>query len=209
VQAVPFTFAAPLTPTPSFESDVLRVRWKLTFWLDASGLDPHVDVPGYVPLLESNLSPADLALAVQFAGLDGGRPYSIWVQQAPLLAGAPFNGRMDSTEQLDPGRTRLELRLDVVSSTDDGSGAVLRGQLGVLPLTLGSYRRREYSGERSNARFGQAGYWRYSFSGFVPNESVVTAVLPQGGAKASLDLVISRPLIPDCHLARPVFIASR
>ncbi len=210
LQAVPFTFSAPPSPSPSFESDVIRVRWKLTFWLDMSGLDPHIDVSIYVPLLASSLSPADPAMAVQFAGVEGGRPYSIWLQQPPLLAGAPFSGLIDATEQLDPGRTRLELRLDVVSSTDDGTGAVLLAQLGVLPLT-----HRHVSSSRVLWRAGLMpgpagpGYWRYSFSGFVPNEPVVTAVLPHGGAKASLDLVISRPLIPDRHLARPVVIASR
>lgn len=175
-----------------------------------SGLDPHVDVPIYVPLLASSLSPSDPALAQQFAGTDGGRPFSIWLQPAPLLAGVPFGGLIDAAEPLDVGRSRVDLKLDVLSTTDDGAGAVLLAQLGVLPST-----HRHVSSSRVLWRAalvpGPAGpgYWRYSFSGFVPNEPVVTAVLPHGGAKALLDVVISRPLIPDRHLARPVAIMSR
>lgn len=199
-QSVPFSFPASPSLEPSFESDIIRARWKLTFWLDVSGIDPHVEVPIYVPLLGAGLAagPPDGTLIGQFPGNDGGRPFAIWLQPSPLLIGTPFNGLVDAAEQFDLGLSRAELKLDVVSTTDDGAGGVLLAQLGVLLSA-----RRHVSISRVLWRTALvpvsagAGYWRYSFSGVVPNEAVVTAVLPHGGAKATLDIVVSRALRRD------------
>lgn len=209
-------FQVPPNVLPSLESGVLRVRWKLAAWIDVGGRDPQFEQALIVPLTAAALpSMASLGMAEQVQSVTGGQPVGFWAQPAPLRAGQPFSGVVDVTTPLDPGGTRIELKLHVSTLSGSGPGvASVAGDTIMAELGWSNTSRRPVTEDKTLWRGGLSetapvsGWRRYAFSGQLPLAPIVTATFPHGAASAMLDVVVSRRLRPDQHITRPVAIVT-
>ncbi|MDQ3492103.1 MAG: sporulation protein [Chloroflexota bacterium] len=207
----PLAFDLPADALPSFESGILRLTWRLSVAIDASGRDPSVERDIHVPLTEQAPQAGDAtALMERFAGSADGTPFAILLDPRPLVPGGAFRGAIETSEQLDPARTRLEIKLLI--STDYSSGGF---DVGIdLPggVRMESRARRAVSEQRAIWK-GQLtgseaadGVRRYPFAGQLPDDPVATLVLPHGSSRAIVDVIVDRRMRPDRHLSRPVAI---
>lgn len=206
-----FTLRVPAEALPSFDSEVLRLRWVVRAWIDAGGVDPSTerDIVVAPPAGHSMVSTAALAATTS----DG--PAALSVDPLPIVVGQPFRGSIESPEQLDVGRTRIEIKQRIQTNTGMGGiGGMLEGVtvrvegVELLGGSKGVQRDRVlWTGQLTAAGAGQAGQ-RYEFSGQLPDAPVATVTLPHGSSTETLDLVISRRLLPDRHISRPVAIVS-
>ena len=206
-------FDVPPNAPPTFESRILRVRWSLAAWVDVGGRDPRVEQPVIVtvhPAALAGLGPA--AFQEYLPVTAGATPAGILVQPAPLRAGAPFSGAVDSAVPLDPGRTAVEVKLTIatlagsVESAGSSAGGYLLGKLG-MPSSADSGVSETSVLSRSGLMevAPPPGWRRYAFGGHLP-PGVFTAVFPHATATASVDVVVSRPMRRDDHIVRPVAI---
>ncbi len=203
----PFSFRLPAEAAASFDSDVLRMRWQLRAWMDVGGRDPSTERDVYVVLTREALRAPEAALQPTAGDAQG----QIYVEPVPIMAGQPFRGYVETTEQLDLRGVRVELKLH--AQTSGGTGAGIDISLNDSLVNLGGGRR-AVSGERivwtgglAGPTAGQAGN-RYEFGGALPPGPLVTLGLPHGYSSATLDIVISRRLMPDRHISRPVPIIN-
>jgi hypothetical protein len=201
----------PADALPSFETKILRVKWTLRAWVDVGGRDPETEQRLIVPLTTAQLNPADAATMgeqVQVAG--GAGQVSFWAQPAPLRAGAPFSGAIDTAAAIDLGSAHLELKLNVQTRMSGGvPGATLLAIGGLSSSAQDGINDSQILWRGSLTGGGTNGAWHRSlFSGQVPLEPIVTAIYPHGAATALLDLVTSKRLRPDAHLTRPVAIVT-
>ena len=212
-RALEVGFDVPPDAAPSFESGVLRVRWRLAAWVDVGGRDPRVEQLLVVPVQQAALAGLDpFAFQEQVPVIAAGAQAAIWVQPAPLRAAAPFSGVVDSAVPLDPGRTAVEIKLTVATlvGSAEGAGAsvggYLLGKVG-LPNSADSGVSETVVVSRSGIAevAPPPGWRRYAFGGQIP-PGVVTAVFPHAAATATVDVVVSRAMRRDDHIVRPVAI---
>ncbi len=57
-RAFPLEFAVPPDAAPTFESAVLRLRWRLAVWMDVGGRDPSLEQDVFVPVIADALAGA-------------------------------------------------------------------------------------------------------------------------------------------------------
>ena len=206
-------FDVPPNAAPSFESGILRVRWRLAAWLDVGGRDPRVEQPVIVPVHPAAVAGLGPAAFQEYLPVTAdATPAGILVQPAPLRAGAPFSGAVDSAVPLDLGRTAVEVRLTVatlvgsVEGAGSSAGGYLLGKLG-MPNTAES----GVSETSVLSRSGlmevppPPGWRRYAFGGHLP-PGVITAIFPHATATATVDVIVSRPMRRDDHIVRPIAI---
>ncbi|MBA2571158.1 MAG: sporulation protein [Chloroflexi bacterium] len=213
-RALPFEVSLPAGAPPTFDSGVLRVRWRASASIDIGhGIDPSVDQPILVPLSAAELASVDpAALAERHQGAEEGKPYTMSVEPRPFIAGAPFAGTLDAGESLDLSRIRVEVKL-VVST--EGSGGLGLGIALPTGVRIGHDARRGVTETRALWQGvltevpGADGTRRYGFSGQLPAEPVATIALPHGAATALVDVIVDRRMRRDGHFTRPVAIASR
>lgn len=204
----PFQFQLPAGALPSFESNVLRLRWFVRAWMDMGGKDPSAEREINVPLpVGAFQAPAEALAAISGDGTVG-----IAVDPAPIVAGQPFRGYVLSPEPLNLSSSRIEVKQKV--QTHQGGGAPgAHITVGGVDVQLGSghmpveEERVLWSAQLTSAGVAEGGH-RYDFNGQLPPDPLPTITLPHGSASASLDLVISRRLMPDRHVARPVAIVT-
>ena len=206
----PVELAVPATATPSFESRILHVRWKLAAWVDVGGRDPKAEQPIAVAMTAAQLAAGDAALmGPQVQVASDGQQASFWAQPAPLIAGAPFSGALDVMAALPLSDVRAELKLNVATRVGGGVPAATLLAIAGISSTSGKGDTDSqvlWSGGLTDG--GMVGAWhRYLFAGQVP-PGVVTSVFPHGSATATLDIVISRRLRRDSHITRPVAIVT-
>ncbi len=209
----PFAFSPPPDALPSFHSGILRLSWRLSVSIDVGGRDPSVEREILMPLTEQALQAGDpSALAELVTGSDDGKSFAISVDPRPLAPGSALRGAIETAEDLDPARSRVEIKLLV--STDYSSGGFNVGidlpggvRMESLARRAVSEQRTIWKGELAEAE-GEAvdGARRYAFAGELPDEAVATLVLPHGSARAIVDVIVDRRLRPDRHLTRPVAI---
>jgi hypothetical protein len=207
----PVEIVVPTTAAPSLETRILRVRWKLTTWIDVGGRDPQFEQALVVPLTMAQLDPGDAAaMGQQVQALADGQPVSFWSQPAPIRAGAPFSGAVDVMTPLSVSDSRVDLRLDVSTRMGGGlPGATLLGLAGFGSSSENGISESQVLWRGSLTDGGPAGAWhRYLYAGQLPLAPVVTAVFPHGVTTAVLDVVIGRRLRPDSHISRPVAIVT-
>ena len=207
----PIEIVVPANATPSLESAILRVRWKLVAWIDVGGRDPKSEVAIVVPLTAAQLNSGDVAsMGPQVQTTADGEPVTFWLQPAPILAGSPFSGAVDVMPPLDLSSARIELRLNVSTRMSGGlPGATLLGLAGFMSSSDDGIDESQVLWRGALTDGGPAGVWhRYLYSGQLPLAPVVTAVFPHGVATATLDVVMSRRLRPDAHIIRPVAIVT-
>ena len=211
----PVAFTVPATALPSFESGILRVRWKLIAWIDVGGRDPRFEQPIVVPLTGAQLDPADAAaMGPQVQTAIENQPVSFWAQPSPIRAGAGFSGAVDVMTPLTLSDARVELKLNVATQMGGGiPGATLLAIAGLASNAEDGVSDSRILWQGTLTDGGPAGAWhRYLYAGQLPNGPVVgpvvTAVFPHGAATATMDVVISRRLRPDVHITRPVAIVS-
>lgn len=204
----PFQFQLPQGALPSFESNVLRMRWYVRAWMDVGGNDPDAE-------RELNVTPPPGTLQASgeaLAAISGDGTVWIAAEPAPIVAGQPFRGHVLSPEPLNLSSSRIEVKQKV--QTHEGGGAP-GGQItvGNVGVALGGGRmpvseeRVLWSAQLTSAGVAEGGH-RYEFAGQFPVGPFGSIALPHGSSSASLDLVISRRLMPDRHVARPVAIAT-
>jgi hypothetical protein len=207
----PVEFAVPPDALPSIESSILRVRWKLTAWIDVGGRDPKTELQVVVPLTVAQLNPADAAaMGQQVQVVADGQPAGFWAQPAPIHAGQPFNGAVDIATPISIGDARIELKLNVSTVMGGGiPGATLFALAGFASSAENGINESQVLWRGGLSDGGNVGGWqRYLFAGQLPLAPLVTAVYPHGVATAALDVVISRRLRPDSHITRPVAIVT-
>jgi hypothetical protein len=207
----PVEFLVPPDASPSLESNVLRMRWKLIAWIDVGGRDPKIEQSVMVPLTTAQLDPGDAAsMGPQVQTVMDGQPVSIWAQPAPIRAGAPFSGAVDVTTPLSLSDTRVELKLNVSSRMSGGiPGATLLALAGFSSTAENGLSETQVLWRGSLTDGGPAGALRrYLFGGQLPLAPIVTAVYAHGVATATLDVIISRRLRSDVHITRPVAIVT-
>jgi len=207
----PFELDLPPDAYPSFQSGILRLVWRLSLSIDVGGRDPSVDreiaVP-FTPKALEGVDPAALAERVETSA-DGGA-FAIVVEPRPLVPGGAFRGSIETAEELDPARTRVEVKLLV--ATDYSSGGLDVGLDLPGGVRLESLARRAVSEQRSiwkgvlTGSESIDGGRRYAFAGELPDEPVGTIALPHGSATALVDVIVDRRLRTDRHLSRPVAI---
>jgi hypothetical protein len=209
-----FELTIPPGAPPTFESDILRLTWLLEVKFDVGGRDPSVEQAIVV------LQPAELvqaagtslggfALAPRAEGSQDGKSYTIELEPAPLLLGAPFQGAFEFPEGID-SNARVELKVRVETIVGGGVDVSFHGRGNVM-LTGG---RRDvdetitiWSGGLSDA--GQAaGGRRYTFGGTLPAQAVPTVQLPHGRSQAVLEVIVPKRFRPDTRFSRDVALAS-
>ena len=201
-------FSLPPDALPSFDGGVLDLRWQLRAWMDVGGKDPATERDIIVVAGKDRLAPADPALAPSAS--DPQAQANIYVEPAPLAAGQPFRGYLETAEQLDLRSARVELKQRV--ETTGGTGGGVSITLNTSVLSTGGRRnvadeRVLWAGALAPMEGGTAGQ-RYQFAGQLALAPIGTVVLPHGFATARLDIVISRRLMPDRHITRPVAIVT-
>jgi hypothetical protein len=207
----PVAFVVPANASPSFEGNILRLRWKLVTWIDIGGRDPRFEQAVVVPLSVAQLDPGDAAsMGPQVQAMTDGQPVTFWAQPAPILAGAPFSGAVDVMSPLDVSGSRIELKLKVSTQMGGGlPGATLLALAGFSSSAENGISESQVLWRGALTDGGPAGAWhRYLFAGQIPLAPIVTAVFPHGVATATLDVVTGRRLRPDARIARPVAIVT-
>ena len=211
VRSGPVEIVVPVNAAPSFESKILRVRWKLVAWIDVGGRDPKFEQAIVVPLTAAQLDPAGAAtMGEHVQAVADGQPITFWAQPAPIRAGAPFSGALDVMAPLPASDVHVELRLNVSTLMAGGlPGATLLAIAGVGSSSNDGLNESQVLWSGALTDGGPAGAWhRYLFAGQAPAGTIVTAEFPHGAATATLDVVISRRLRPDAHITRPVAIIT-
>lgn len=209
----PFEFSLPTDAAPSFHSGVLRLEWRLSVSIDVGGRDPSVERELIVPLTAQASEGVDpTAFQERIQATDDADPFAISIQPRPLVPGAPFQGSIETTEELDPDKTRVEIKL--VVSTDYSTGGFdvgldLGGGVRVESLARRAVHevRAIWAGTLTGPEGGE-GLRRYTFAGQLTDEPVATIVLPHGSARAMVDVIVDRRLRPDVHYTRPVAIGA-
>jgi hypothetical protein len=200
-------FALPADALPSFEGGVLRLVWQLRAWMDLGGRDPSTERDIYVLAGAERLAVAADALAP--AVQDAEAQASIYLEPAPLAAGQPFRGYLETTEAIDVRSVRVELRQRVETTGASGGGATIT--LNNISLAGGQRNvadeRVLWQGQLAPMEGSGAGH-RYQFGGQLPLAPTGTLALPHGTSVATIDVVISRRLLPDRHVRRPVGIVT-
>lgn len=209
---LPFEFAVPPSAPPSFDSNVLRVKWQVEVKLDVGGVDPSANVPMRIllPASQVRANGATLglnALSPRVEGADGGG-HAIEVEPVPLVAGRPFRGSLETTEALKDARIEIKFGTDVRDTGGALIGALARDTIGLSREVGQSEVRSIWAGDLREAGSGANGRRRYEFSGELPPDTSPTILLPYGQSVATLDVVISRRFMPDRHLTRQVAIAT-
>jgi hypothetical protein len=207
----PVELSVPAAASPSLESPILRVRWKLIAWIDVGGRDPKTEQAVIVPLTIAQLDAADAAsMGPQVQATIDGQPVSFWAQPAPIRAGMPFSGAVDVMPPLDLSGARIDLQFNVATQMAGGlPGATLLGLAGFGSSSETGINDKQVLWRGALTDGGSCGAWhRYLFAGRLPFAPVVTAVFPHGVASATLDVVMSRRLRPDQHITRPVAIVT-
>jgi len=207
----PVAFSIPASGAPSFESAILRVRWKLIAWIDVGGRDARTEQAVTVPQTITQLNPADaVTMGQQVQVVADDQPVSFWATPAPIRSGAPFSGSVDVRSPLALSDVRIELRLTVATRMSGGlPGATLLGLAG-LGSTAGDRITEHQVLWRGTLTDGGLvdGWHRYLYAGQWPDAPVVTADFPHGEATATLDVILGRRLRPDRHITRPVAIVT-
>ena len=141
--------------------------------------------------------------AMRFDAVEEGIPFTIWVDPAPLLLGAPFRGYADFGKPLESKDARVELRTEVQSGDGFNAGTSL-----AVSVVLGSGRSNVsenqtiWTGTLTPAQeTAPAGMHRYAFGGPLPAELTPTVNLSVGQCRASLAVVLPRRLRPDGRFA--------
>lgn len=209
---LPFEFAVPPSAAPSFDSNVLRVKWEVEVKLDVGGVDPSANVPVRILLPASRVlaNGAALglnALAARVEGADGGG-HAIEVEPVPLVAGRPFKGSLETTEALKDARIEIKFGTDVRDTGSALIGALAHDTIGLSREVGESEVRSIWVGELRESGSGANGRRRYEFSGELPPDTSPTIQLPYGQSVATIDVVVSRRFMPDRHLTRQVAIAT-
>ena len=205
-----FQFRLPPDALPSFDSSILRLRWQVRAWMDVGGRDPSTERDIYVIGGGDRLNEPEQALAPTVTDMQANA--TIYVEPLPLVAGQLFRGYVESPEQLDVGSTRVELKQQVATTGARG-GIAGDFDLSTGNLSLGGRQRNTsedrvlWAGPIAPMGAGPTGQ-RYQFQGQLPLAPIGTVTLPHGDASALIDIVISRRLVPDRHIARPVAIVT-
>lgn len=205
----PFQFRLPPDALPSFDSSVLRLRWQIRAWMDVGGKDPSTERDIYVVGGADRLNVPPQALAPSVTDMQSNA--TIYLEPLPLTVGQMFRGYVETPDQLDLGSTRVELKQHIeTSGAVGGIGGSITLNTGTL--SLGGQRaaaedRILWSGPIAPMGPGPTGQ-RYQFQGQLALAPVGTLALPHGSSSALVDIVISRRLVPDRHIARPVAIVT-
>jgi hypothetical protein len=209
---LPFELALPLSAPPSFDSNVLRVKWELEVKLDVGGMDPSADLPVRVllPVSQVRANAAGLGLNALAPRVDGngGDTFAIEVEPVPLVAGRPFRGVVESRDALKDARIEIKFAADVRDTGIDVFGTIGRDTLGLSQEKGQSETRTAWVGALREAGSAADGRRRYEFAGDVPPDTSPTVVLPYGEGLATLDVVVHKRFMPDGHLTRDVAIAT-
>lgn len=209
---LPFEFAVPPSAAPSFDSDVLRVKWEVEVKLDVGGVDPSANVPVRILLpasqVRANAATLGLnALAPRVEGADGGG-HAIEIDPVPLVAGRPFRGTLETGESLKGARVEIKFETDVRDTGNQLIGSLTRDTIGLTRESGDSQTTSVWVGELREAGDAGGGRSRYEFSGELPPATSPTILLPYGQSKARVDVVVSRRFMPDRHLTREIAIAT-
>jgi hypothetical protein len=200
VLEVPFELPAPPLGPPTVEGDKAAVEWSVEAKLDREGgLDSSLEVPVRVHQPTALLR-AGVVRAAQFALFDeaDGRgddtlSGTIELDPVPLVAGAPFTGRV-VVRAATPAKVRsirAELKVHVEVTVGGGLEETIAAWQGQLAgeMTL--------EGERV-----------FELQGVVGAAAPPTVVLPHSTVAARFELILDRPFAPDRRLARDVAIAT-
>jgi hypothetical protein len=177
----------PATAAASLDTPTFRILWQVAAWMDfPAAYDPRCQtefvVISDVDLLRA-MDPSSLAESLTVATKWGGQaPFR--VTPAPLVAGQPFGGSVDLDHSLAVAEARVELRLAVPHHE------VLVGH---ATLTAGPT---------------APNWYRYDFTGVVDAAQFASGPVDDRQLRASLDLVVPRPLLSDHHVIRPVAIST-
>jgi hypothetical protein len=194
-----FELPGPSLGPPTIEAEVAGAAW----WVEASldlegGPDSSIEAPVRVlqptALLRAGIVPVgEFGLYRSVDATDEPLAGSIELDPVPLVAGAPFRGRvlLRAAGEVAVRGVRAELKVHVEATVSRG-----------LDETLVAWSAEIARPERV------AGEAVIEFAGRLDPRTPPTAVLPHGRTTARLEVILDIPWRPDERLARDVAVAS-
>ena len=196
---LPFELPVPALGPPTIVADKASVRWSIEAKLDRDGFDSSLEVPVRVlqptALLRAGVVHVGMFALFADAGGDdrGDVSGAVTLDPVPLVAGAPFTGRIriDAPTPVRVRGVRCELTVTVEVTDPKGLSqelVVVRAEL-PTPTTL-----------HGSIEFG--------VDGVLDPDVPPTAELRHARTSARFELILDRAFAPDQRLVREVAIAG-